>query len=70
VQAGDPLVVRSALVHVGNSSMRFFHAMLDERSGTEVASLEQSGVHFDQDRRRATPFPDELRARAQALLVK
>jgi acyl-CoA thioester hydrolase len=70
VQAGDPLVVRSALVHVGNSSMRFFHSMLDERSGTEVASLEQSGVHFDQDRRRPAPLPDELRARAQALLVK
>ena len=70
VQAGDPLVVRSALVHVGNSSLRFFHTMLDERSGTEVASLEQSGVHFDQDRRRPAPLPDELRARAQALLVK
>ena len=70
VQAGDPLVVRSALVHVGNSSVRFFHTMLDERSGTEVATLEQSGVHFDQERRRPAPLPDELRARAQALLVK
>jgi acyl-CoA thioester hydrolase len=70
VQAGDPMVVRSALVHVGNSSVRFFHTMLDERSGTEVATLEQSGVHFDQERRRPAPLPDELRARAQALLVK
>jgi acyl-CoA thioester hydrolase len=70
VQAGDPLVVRSALVHVGNSSVRFFHSMLDERSGTEVASLEQSGVHFDQDHRRPAPLPDEMRARAQALLAK
>jgi acyl-CoA thioester hydrolase len=70
VQAGDPLVVRSALVHVGNSSLRFFHAMLDERSGSEVASLEQSGVHFDQDRRRPAPLPDELRTRALALLVR
>jgi len=63
-------VVRSALVHVGNSSVRFFHSMLDERSGTEVASLEQSGVHFDQDRRRPAPLPDELRTRALALLVR
>ncbi len=70
VQAGDPLVVRSALVHVGNSSLRFFHTMLDERSGTEVASLVQSGVHFDQDRRRPAPLPDDLLARARALLVK
>jgi len=70
VHAGDPLVVRSALVHVGNSSLRLFHTMLDERSGTEVASLEQSGVHFDQDRRRPAPLPDELRTRALALLVR
>ena len=70
VRAGDPLVVRSALVHVGNSSIRFFHTMLDERSGAEVASLEQSGVHFDQDLRRPAPLPDGLRARALALLVR
>jgi acyl-CoA thioesterase FadM len=44
--------------------------LLDERSGTEVASLEQSGVHFDQDRRRPAPLPDELRTRALALLVR
>jgi acyl-CoA thioesterase FadM len=46
VRPGDPLVVRSGLVH---------------------ASLEQSGVHFDQDRRRPVPLPDDLRARALAV---
>jgi acyl-CoA thioester hydrolase len=70
VQAGDPLVVHSALVHVGNSSLRFFHTMLDERNGAEVASLEQSGVHFDQDLRRPASLPDALRVRALALLVR
>jgi acyl-CoA thioester hydrolase len=70
VQAGDPLVVRSALVHVGNSSLRFFHTMLDERNGVEVASLEQSGVHFDQDLRRPAALPDALRARALGLLAR
>jgi acyl-CoA thioester hydrolase len=70
VQAGDPLVVHSALVHVGNSSLRFFHTMLDERNGVEVASLEQSGVHFDQDLRRPASLPDALRVRALALLVR
>jgi acyl-CoA thioester hydrolase len=70
VQAGDPLMVRSALVHVGNSSLRFFHTMLDERNGVEVARLEQSGVHFDQNLRRPAPLPDALRARALGLLVR
>jgi acyl-CoA thioesterase FadM len=69
VRAGDPLVVRSGLVHVGSSSLRILHVMLDERTGIEVASLQQSGVHFDQDRRRPTPLPEDLRARALAVLV-
>jgi acyl-CoA thioester hydrolase len=69
VRAGDPLVVRSGLVHVGNSSMRILHVMTDERTGAEVANLQQSGVHFDQDRRRPIPLPEDLRARALAVLV-
>jgi acyl-CoA thioesterase FadM len=69
VQTGDPLVVRSGLVHVGSSSLRILHVMLDERTGVEVASLQQSGVHFDQDRRRPTPLPEDLRARALAVLA-
>ena len=68
VVAKDPLV-RSGLVHVGNSSMRLLHVMIDARTGVEVASLQQSGVHFDQERRRPTPLPDDLRARALAVLV-
>jgi len=43
-RAGDPLTVRSALTHVGNSSMRILHVMIDERSGERVASLVQLGV--------------------------
>jgi len=69
VRAGDPLLVRSGLVHVGNSSLRILHVMTDERTGAEVAGLQQSGVHFDQDRRRPTPLPEDLRARALAGLV-
>jgi acyl-CoA thioesterase FadM len=69
VRAGDPLVVRSGLVHVGTSSMRVLHVMTDERTGAEVASLQQSGVHFDSDRRRPIPLPEDLRARALAVLV-
>lgn len=67
VRPGDPLVVRSGLVHVGKSSMRILHVMTDGRTGVEVASLQQSGVHFDQDRRRPIPLPEDLRARALAV---
>jgi acyl-CoA thioesterase FadM len=70
VRVDDPLLVRSALTHVGNSSMRFLHVMSNERTGERVSTLEQAGVHFDLDARRPTPLPDDLRARALKLLVR
>jgi acyl-CoA thioester hydrolase len=70
VRAGDPLTVRSALTHVGNSSMRILHVMTDERSGEHVATLEQSGVHLDLDARRPAPLPDALRRAALERLVR
>jgi len=69
VRAGDPLTVRSALTHVGNSSMRILHVMIDERSGERVATLEQSGVQLDLAARRPAPLEPELRERALKLLV-
>jgi acyl-CoA thioester hydrolase len=69
VRAGDPLVVRSALTHVGNSSMRILHAMTNERSGERVGTLEQSGVQLDLGARRPAPLAPALREQAQKLLV-
>jgi acyl-CoA thioester hydrolase len=69
VRADDPLRVRSALTHVGNSSMRILHVMTNERSGERVASLEQSGVHLDLRARRPAPMPADMRQRALSLLV-
>ncbi len=69
LRPGDSVRVQSALLHVGNSSMRLLHVMTDERSGARVATLEQLGVHLDMDARKSTPLPDELRARAKAVLV-
>ena len=70
LRAGDAVRVRSGVMHVGNSSLRLLHVMTREPGDDVVASLEQSGVHFDQDARRPAPLPDGLRERAQALLVK
>ena len=70
VRAGDLVRVRSALVHVGSSSMRLLHRMTSDRTGEEVATLEQAGVHLDMDARRATPLPDDIRTRALAALVR
>jgi acyl-CoA thioesterase FadM len=69
LRAGDLVRVRSGLVHVGNSSLRLLHVMTREPAGEIVASLEQSGVHFDQEARRPAPLPPLLRERAQGLRV-
>jgi acyl-CoA thioesterase FadM len=61
--------VRSALAHVGNSSMRLLHVMTNERTTERIATLEQLGVHLDMDARRPTPLPDAIRERAKAVLV-
>src|SRR5207244_9755120 len=47
LRPGDVACVRSALLHVGNSSMRLFHVMTNERTGERVATLEQLGVPLD-----------------------
>ncbi|MGH7308683.1 MAG: acyl-CoA thioesterase [Candidatus Rokuibacteriota bacterium] len=66
---GARVVVRSALTHVGTSSLWLFHSLSDARTGTELATLHQGGVHFDQKARRPAPLPAELASRARALLV-
>jgi hypothetical protein len=45
------------------------HRMSDPRSGALVASLGQYGVNLDLDARRPARWPDDIRARAQGLVV-
>lgn len=66
---GAPYLVETGIAHLGSSSIRFLHRMSDPRSGTEFARLGQFGVQLDLDARRPAPFPDEIRARAAALLL-
>jgi acyl-CoA thioesterase FadM len=66
---GDPVRVRSGLLHVGSSSLRLLHVMTNERSGERVATLEQFGVHLDMEARRPAPLPDSLRVKAKTVVV-
>jgi acyl-CoA thioesterase FadM len=66
---GDPVLVETAIVHLGNSSIRFVHRMCDPAIGTEYARLGQFGVQLDLDARRPAALPDRLRTAATRLLV-
>ena len=70
LRAGDPVHVKTGLLHIGNSSIRVLHRMFNGRTGRLAASLDQFGVHLDVDGRRPTPLPDALRERARAILVR
>ena len=65
----EPYLVESGIAHLGNSSLRLIHRMCDPRSGAEVAHLGQYGVNLDLEARRPARWPDEIRARAAALVV-
>lgn len=68
-QSGDPVLVETGIVHLGNSSIRFFHRMCDPATGAEYARLGQFGVQLDLDTRRPAALPERLRAAATRLLV-
>jgi len=68
-RSGDPVLVETGIVHLGNSSIRFVHRMSDPATGAEYARLGQFGVQLDLDTRRPAALPDHLRAAAAPLLV-
>jgi acyl-CoA thioesterase FadM len=68
-QSGNPVLVETGIVHLGNSSIRFVHRMSDPVTGAEYARLGQFGVQLDLDARRPAALPERLRAAATRLLV-
>lgn len=67
---GEALTVTSGLLQLGTSSVRMIHQLSDARSGRRVATLRQSGVHFDLEARRSTAIPAELKAKAANLVLR
>jgi acyl-CoA thioesterase FadM len=64
-----PYLIETGIGYLGNTSLRMIHRMTDQRTGAEVARLSQYGVNLDLDARRPARWPDEIRTRAEALVV-
>jgi acyl-CoA thioesterase FadM len=64
-----PYLVTTGIGYLGNSSLRMIHRMTDPRSGAEIAQLSQYGVILDLDARRPARWTDEIRSRAEQLVV-
>lgn len=66
---GDAVLVETGILHLGNSSVRFLHRMIEPDGSKELARLGQFGVQLDLDARRPAPLPLAFKERAQALMV-
>jgi acyl-CoA thioesterase FadM len=65
----EPYLVETGIGHLGNSSLRMIHRMTNPRNGAEIARLGQFGVNLDLDARRPARWPEDIRARAAALVI-
>jgi len=67
--AGDIVEIKSALLEIGDTSIRFMHEMRNAETGEVVAACEITGVHTDRQARKSTPFADAIRRTAARLLA-
>lgn len=64
--AGTLLENRTALAHLGRTSLRFAHRVHDKLSGKVLVEVAQFGVHFDRTARRPAEIPPAIREAAEA----
>jgi acyl-CoA thioester hydrolase len=69
LHAGDLVVVRSGILHVGAKSLRLVQEMTNGETGELAAVQEAVAVHLDRDKRKAAPFPAEIAERARNAVV-
>jgi acyl-CoA thioester hydrolase len=67
--AGDIVEIRSALLEVGEKSIRFLHEMRSGETGEFAASCEITGVHMDRQARKSVAFTDAIRRSAAKYIV-
>lgn len=68
-EGGDLVHVESTVAHVGSSSIRMVHRLVDTTRGKRLAELSQFGVHLDLDARKPARLPEEVMEKARALLA-
>jgi acyl-CoA thioester hydrolase len=66
LNAGDIVVVRSAVLEVRDKVLRFVHEMRNAESAEIAALCELTGVHLDTATRKSCPFPSEVLSLARA----
>jgi acyl-CoA thioester hydrolase len=66
---GDVITVTSAVVEVRNKVIRFFHEMRNDVTGEVAATMGVVAAHLDTVARKARPFPDDIREKAESMVA-
>lgn len=66
---GDVVTVRSAVLEVRDKVIRFRHEMTNDATGEIAARMLVVAAHLDTAARKARAFPDDVRAKARAMIV-
>lgn len=67
--AGDAVTITSAVREVRTKSLTFVHAMRRDGDGEPAAICVVTGVHIDAGTRLACALPEDIAARARALIA-
>lgn len=67
-EAGDTVMVRSAVLEMRDKVLRFVHEMRNTDSGEIAAVCELTGVHIDTVQRKACAFPQDILQRGRELV--
>jgi len=62
--AGDIVEVRSALLEIRDTSIRFLHEMRNAETGEIAATCEITAVHLDRQAHKPIPLPPAIRETA------
>jgi acyl-CoA thioester hydrolase len=68
VMAGDLLVIKSKILEVTEKTIRFLHIMYNTETEREVATSELLAVHLDREKRKSCAFPEDIKAKCEALI--
>jgi acyl-CoA thioester hydrolase len=68
VMAGDLLVIKSKILEVTEKTIRFLHIMYNAETESEVATSELLAVHLDREKRKSCAFPEDIKAKCEALI--
>ena len=68
LRAGDVVTVTSRVLEIRDKVIRFDHEMRNDVTGEVAARMLVVAAHLDAAARRARSFPEDVRAKAQAMI--